>query len=77
MEALFITHPEAKLSRSGRFVPSLNTDDQGRVDIPYHLAEGCSPTSEIAIEIQLMDREEWCFDLIFPHHRPYMILDEE
>lgn len=77
IETLFITHTEAKLNTSGRLVTDLNNDDRDRIDIPYHLAEGCSPTSDIAIEIQLMDRDEWCLDLIFPHHRQYMTSDQQ
>ena len=72
VESLFITHTEAKLNTSGRLVESFTENDAVRTDIPYDLAIGCSPKSDIAIEIELMDREEWCMDLIFPHHRPYM-----
>lgn len=80
VEALFITHTQPKLNTSGRLVTDLlnsHTDNRDRIDIPYHLAEGCSPTSNIAIEIQQMDRDEWCLDLIFPHHREYMTQNQQ
>jgi len=78
VESLFITHTEAKLNTSGRLVPRVyDSDEIDRMNIRYDLAKGCSPTSQIVIDIQLEDREEWCLDLIFPHHRKYMHLEEQ
>lgn len=71
VEALFITHAETNLNTSGRLVIPVN-DDSNRKDDPFAIATTLT-TPSLLLELQLLDREEWCLDLIFPHHRTWFV----
>lgn len=66
VEALFITHAETKLNTSGRLLHLDDADDDS------YTAENHkdNPNDDsILREKQVLDREEWCLNLVFPHQR--------
>ena len=67
VEALFIIHTETKLNTSGRLVGALNNDSDQQNDL-YNIAAS-SPMLPLSIDAQILDREEWCLDLMSPRHR--------
>lgn len=76
VEALFIIHTESKLNTSGRLVisPLNNNNNYNNSQNNLSIIAASSIASQLSLELQLLDREEWCLDLIFPHHRS--LIDE-
>lgn len=64
---------------SGRLVSSINndTDSNDRYIDPSFILGNASSATSIEMELQLLDREEWCLDMIFPFHRSYMISEKK
>jgi hypothetical protein len=55
VEALFITHTETKLNTSGRLLHCQNEDE--------------TTIYPVSMEARVIDRDEWCRNLVFPHHQ--------
>ena len=58
VEALFVTHTEAKLNTFGHL---LSRDDDAHGD--------GIPTDRSLPEVQMADRGEWCRHIVFPYYQ--------